>query len=201
MLGEYDRQVVAHTRAQPGMFSGHPHRGRQPTGTTTSPPNAPACSPPARSRTSPPAARCTSTASAGSSLTLTPAHTTEPWRTLTATPAATMTTAALASGRSTSGFLAGGGRDNLPHLEASALSAWSVCLDVWTEGSSGGWERRCGVLILAKITRTSAAGYAEYLEGKAQAPELGDYYLKDGERVEAPGRWAQGAAQFGLDPT
>jgi conjugative relaxase-like TrwC/TraI family protein len=57
------------------------------------------------------------------------------------------------------------------------------------------------VLILAKITRSSADGYAEYLEGKAQAPELGDYYLnKDGERTEAPGRWAQGAGQFGLDP-
>ncbi len=56
------------------------------------------------------------------------------------------------------------------------------------------------MLILAKITRSSAGAYAEYLEGKAQAPELGDYYLKDGERVEAPGRWAQGAAQFGVDP-
>jgi len=56
------------------------------------------------------------------------------------------------------------------------------------------------MLILAKITRTSAGGYAEYLEGKAQAPELGDYYLKDGERTEAPGRWVQGAQQFGLDP-
>jgi conjugative relaxase-like TrwC/TraI family protein len=57
-----------------------------------------------------------------------------------------------------------------------------------------------GMLILAKITRSSAGGYAEYLEGKAQAPELGDYYLKDGERTEAPGRWAHGAGQFGIDP-
>lgn len=56
------------------------------------------------------------------------------------------------------------------------------------------------MLILAKITGTSAGGYAGYLEGKTQAPELGDYYLKDGERTEAPGRWAQGAGQFGLDP-
>jgi conjugative relaxase-like TrwC/TraI family protein len=55
------------------------------------------------------------------------------------------------------------------------------------------------VLILAKITRTSAGGYAEYLEGKAQPPALGDYYLKDGERVEAQGRWVQGAKHFGLD--
>ncbi len=55
------------------------------------------------------------------------------------------------------------------------------------------------MLILAKITSSSAGGYAEYLEGKAQAPALGDYYLKDGERTEAPGRWAQGARKFGLD--
>jgi len=64
---------------------------------------------------------------------------------------------------------------------------------------SGGGDRWCGVLILAKIIRMSAGGYAEYLEGKAQAPALGDYYLKDGERVEAPGRWAAGAERFGLD--
>ncbi len=56
------------------------------------------------------------------------------------------------------------------------------------------------MLILAKITTGSAGGYAEYLEGKAQASELGDYYLKDGERTEAPGRWAAGAMEFGLDP-
>lgn len=45
----------------------------------------------------------------------------------------------------------------------------------------------------------SAGGYAEYLEGKAQPPALVDYYLKDGERTEAPGRWAAGAERFGLD--
>jgi conjugative relaxase-like TrwC/TraI family protein len=56
------------------------------------------------------------------------------------------------------------------------------------------------VLILAKISRTSAGGYAEYLEGKAQASELGDYYLKDGERAEAPGRWAAGADLVGMNP-
>ncbi len=56
------------------------------------------------------------------------------------------------------------------------------------------------MLIVAKITRGTAGGYAEYLEGKARASELGDYYLKDGERVEAPGRWAGGAHLFGLDP-
>jgi hypothetical protein len=42
------------------------------------------------------------------------------------------------------------------------------------------------VLIVAKITQRTAGGYAEYIEGKARASELGDYYLKDGERVEAP---------------
>jgi conjugative relaxase-like TrwC/TraI family protein len=56
------------------------------------------------------------------------------------------------------------------------------------------------VLIVAKITKRTAGGYGEYLEGKARASELGDYYLKDGERVEAPGRWAGGAHLFGLDP-
>ncbi len=55
------------------------------------------------------------------------------------------------------------------------------------------------MLTLAKITSSSAAGYAEYLEGKVQASSLGDYYLKDGERIEAPGRWAVGAKTFGLD--
>ncbi len=55
------------------------------------------------------------------------------------------------------------------------------------------------MLTVAKVTQGSAAGYGEYLQGKAQAPELGDYYLKDGERVEAPGRWAAGANVFGLD--
>jgi conjugative relaxase-like TrwC/TraI family protein len=55
------------------------------------------------------------------------------------------------------------------------------------------------VLIVAKITKGTAGGYAEYLEGKARSSELGDYYLKDGERVEAPGRWAGGAHLFGMD--
>ena len=56
------------------------------------------------------------------------------------------------------------------------------------------------MLILAKITRSAAGRYAEYLEGKAQVSELGDYYLKGGERCEAPGRWAAGAGRFGVDP-
>ena len=56
------------------------------------------------------------------------------------------------------------------------------------------------MLSVAKITSSAAGGYAEYLDAKTHAAELGDYYLKDGERVEAPGRWAGGAEQFGLDP-
>jgi conjugative relaxase-like TrwC/TraI family protein len=56
------------------------------------------------------------------------------------------------------------------------------------------------VLTVAKVTQGSAAGYADYLQGKAKVAELGDYYLKDGERVEAPGRWAAGAGAVGADP-
>ncbi|MGH2876908.1 MAG: MobF family relaxase, partial [Solirubrobacteraceae bacterium] len=56
------------------------------------------------------------------------------------------------------------------------------------------------MLVIAKVTRGAAGGYAEYLEGRTQATGLGDYYLKDGERVEAPGRWVQGAGAVGCDP-
>jgi hypothetical protein len=55
------------------------------------------------------------------------------------------------------------------------------------------------VLTVAKVTKTAAGGYAEYLDAKSQPSQLGDYYLKDGERAEAPGRWAQGSDLFGLD--
>jgi conjugative relaxase-like TrwC/TraI family protein len=56
------------------------------------------------------------------------------------------------------------------------------------------------VLTVAKVTKASAGGYAEYLDAKSQPSQLGDYYLKDGERAEAPGRWAGGANLFELDP-
>jgi conjugative relaxase-like TrwC/TraI family protein len=56
------------------------------------------------------------------------------------------------------------------------------------------------VLTVAKVTRGQAQGYAEYLDGRTTGSELGDYYLKDGDRVEAPGRWAMGAEQFKLEP-
>ena len=70
-----------------------------------------------------------------------------------------------------------------------------------TEHGSGQGERGGAVLIVAKITQGAAGGYADYLDAKAQPTQLGDYYLRDGERIEAPGRWAGGADQFGLDPT
>ncbi len=56
------------------------------------------------------------------------------------------------------------------------------------------------MLTVAKVTARVAAGYASYLEGKTAPGELGDYYLKDGERVEAPGRWVAGANAVGCDP-
>ena len=59
------------------------------------------------------------------------------------------------------------------------------------------------MLTVAKVTASAAAGYAQYLEGRSQAPEAGDYYLSEaGERVEAPGRWLlgeRGAEALGVD--
>ena len=68
-----------------------------------------------------------------------------------------------------------------------------------TSYDNGHRDTVVAVLIVAKITTTSADGYADYLDGKTHRSELGDYYLKDGERTETPGRWAQGAKAFGLD--
>ncbi len=58
------------------------------------------------------------------------------------------------------------------------------------------------MLTVAKIAASGATAYGQYLEGRTLAPEMGDYYLKSGERVEAPGRWTlgqQGAAALGVD--
>jgi conjugative relaxase-like TrwC/TraI family protein len=55
------------------------------------------------------------------------------------------------------------------------------------------------MLTVAKVTSSAAKGYAAYLDGRTRAAELGDYYLKDGERVEAPGRWVAGAQALGAD--
>jgi conjugative relaxase-like TrwC/TraI family protein len=60
------------------------------------------------------------------------------------------------------------------------------------------------VLTVAKVSAGGGGAYASYLEGRSQPPEEGDYYLKDGERVEAPGRWVLGpggAAALGVDPS
>ncbi len=53
---------------------------------------------------------------------------------------------------------------------------------------------------MAKVTAGQADAYAEYLEAKSEPDQLGDYYLKDGDRVQAPGRWADGAMVVGCDP-
>ncbi|MGN6169077.1 MAG: MobF family relaxase, partial [Solirubrobacteraceae bacterium] len=55
------------------------------------------------------------------------------------------------------------------------------------------------MLTVAKVTQVQASGYADYLEGRSVPSQLGDYYLKDGDRVEAPGRWAGGAMAIGAD--
>ncbi len=60
------------------------------------------------------------------------------------------------------------------------------------------------MLTVAKIAGSGAAAYGRYLEGRTVAVEAGDYYLAaDGERVEAPGRWALGSVgqdALGVDP-
>ncbi|MBV9465593.1 MAG: relaxase domain-containing protein [Solirubrobacterales bacterium] len=55
-------------------------------------------------------------------------------------------------------------------------------------------------MTVAKVTAGRADDYAEYLEAKSEPEGLGDYYLKDGDRVQAPGRWADGAGVVGCDP-
>jgi conjugative relaxase-like TrwC/TraI family protein len=50
------------------------------------------------------------------------------------------------------------------------------------------------VLTVAKVSVAQGAVYARYLEGRASPSGAGDYYLREGERVEAPGRWVLGAA-------
>lgn len=57
------------------------------------------------------------------------------------------------------------------------------------------------MLTVKKVPAATAVAYADYLEGKTVASVLGDYYLKNGERVEAPGRWVQGAQTVGANPT
>jgi hypothetical protein len=46
------------------------------------------------------------------------------------------------------------------------------------------------MLIVAKISKGSAGGYAGYLEGKSRASALGDYYsrMASGSRLQVAGR-------------
>ncbi|MFP5379884.1 MAG: MobF family relaxase, partial [Vicinamibacteria bacterium] len=58
------------------------------------------------------------------------------------------------------------------------------------------------VLTIAKIKAHSAGAYRQYLESRTASSERGDYYLQDGNVVEAPGRWVNGelgSAALGLD--
>jgi type IV secretion system protein VirD4 len=89
MLGEYDRQVVAHTRPRQGMFStiltgdrSTPHR------TTTYSTQRTRVLSPGEIANIPAGRALHLDGVRWELLTLTPAHSTEPWRTLTATPAA-----------------------------------------------------------------------------------------------------------------
>jgi TrwC relaxase len=58
------------------------------------------------------------------------------------------------------------------------------------------------MLTVVKVSVAQGAVYARYLEGRTARSAAGDYYLRDGERVEAPGRWvlaARGAAALDVD--
>jgi hypothetical protein len=53
-----------------------------------------------------------------------------------------------------------------------------------------------------KVSAGQAGPYARYLEGQAVNVAQDDYYLREGDRVEAPGRWVlgpAGAATIGVD--
>ena len=177
-LGEYDRQVISETRG----------RGRDPFS-----PNRSHTISTQRQRVLSPGEVANIPAGHGlhldgvrwELLTLTPAHCAEPWRTITSRLRSPGAMTRIALGRL-------GGR--LQHHR---------CVECMPAG--GGVLRHVldgGVLVLtvAKITAGGAGSYAEYLDGRSQPAELGDYYLKDGERVEAQGRWAGGALALGADP-
>ncbi len=58
------------------------------------------------------------------------------------------------------------------------------------------------MLTVVKVSVAQGGVYARYLEGRTARSAAGDYYLRDGERVEAPGRWvlrAMGAAAIGVE--
>jgi conjugative relaxase-like TrwC/TraI family protein len=53
------------------------------------------------------------------------------------------------------------------------------------------------VLTVVKVSVGQGDVYARYLEGRTGRSAAGDYYLRDGERVEAPGRWVLGPVGAG----
>jgi conjugative relaxase-like TrwC/TraI family protein len=58
------------------------------------------------------------------------------------------------------------------------------------------------LLTVVKVSLAQGDAYARYLEGRTARSAAGDYYLREGERVEAPGRWvlgALGASALGVD--
>lgn len=60
------------------------------------------------------------------------------------------------------------------------------------------------MLTVVKVNAGQALPYVRYIEGKVQSAPAGDYYLRDGERVEAPGRWVlgpRGADAIGVQDT
>lgn len=54
------------------------------------------------------------------------------------------------------------------------------------------------MLTVVKVALTQGSVYARYLEGRAARSAAGDYYLREGERVEAPGRWVLGTRGAGV---
>lgn len=77
------------------------------------------------------------------------------------------------------------------------------CADAMQAGVCAPRFRVAVVLTVAKVSAGGGGAYAQYLDGRTRAPEQGDYYLRDGERVEAPGRWVlgpDGAAALGVNP-
>lgn len=58
------------------------------------------------------------------------------------------------------------------------------------------------MLTIVKVSVAQGVVYARYLEGRAARSAAGDYYLRDGDRVEEPGRWVLGrlaAAEIGVE--
>jgi len=200
MLGEYDREVVSRTNPAGGTLAAFlaPKGARPQPSTTTSTQRTRVLS--AGELANIPSGRALHLDGSAGSCSRSPPHT-SPSRGAPSPPPAP-------DGRRP-GAEAGCHDGPIAPDRAGRLGTTSACSTKCVECDPGigqhktSWERDsqgAGMLTVAKVTQGSAAGYADYLEGKAQAAELGDYYLKSGERVEAPGRWAGGATAVGCDP-